>query len=462
MKAMPHRTALLLAMSFLVAGSIPAATFVNFHDFSPFSNNTMNNDGAEPKSDLVSDGTFLYGAADAGGTNGIGTIFAVSLSGGSFVNLHNFDVPTNGQGPSASMALSGAQLYGTTRVGGTNGLGTVFSISTSGAGFNIIHQFGLAITGHDPVTGNGINSGGAFPETDLVLSGGTLYGATEQGGSGGGGVLFKLSTNGLGFTLLHNFNNADGQYPSVHMVVIGTNLFGTTVFGGTGPVSGNGTIFRVNTDGTGFTNLYYFNGTNAANPYTGLVFSGSNLYGMAHIGQAALGGAPYGSIFRIDTNGSNFAIVYVIDPELNAASPTSGLVVSSNQIYGTELGYDYYGDTIFRVNTDGTGYTNLTSFNTPGDPGSINGLSMVAGNLYCTGSGGANSNGDIFELTLSSPVNQHLSFQLKNKSVVLTWVDASLSLYSALTATGPFTIISGATSPYTNAATASQQFFEIK
>ena len=42
----------------------------------------------------------------------------------------------------------------------------------------------------------------------------------------------------------------------------------------------NGTVFAVNTDGTGFTNLYSFtDGSDGANPNAGLILSGNTLYG---------------------------------------------------------------------------------------------------------------------------------------------------------------------------------------
>jgi hypothetical protein len=147
-----------------------------------------------------------------------------------------------------------------------------------------------------------------------------------------------------------------------------------------------------------------------------------------------------------------------LDPELNAGDPRSGLAVSGNEIYGTELGFDSFGGTVFRVNTDGTGYTNLTSFNNPGDPGSLAGLLLYGGNLYCAGDGGAHASGDVFELVLNPRLNIHRV----NRAAVLTWTDPSLSLYSAPAANGVFTKISGATSPYTNAISGSQQFFQIK
>ena len=51
-----------------------------------------------------------------------------------------------------------------------------------------------------------------------------------------------------------------------------------------GGSSGNGTVFAVNTDGTGFTNLHSFyccTNSDGAYPYAGLILSGNTLYGTA-------------------------------------------------------------------------------------------------------------------------------------------------------------------------------------
>src|SRR5205807_5098588 len=92
----------------------------------------------------------------------------------------------------------------------------------------------------------------AFPQSGLRWSGNTLYGTA--------GKVFALNTDGTGFTNLHNFTatsgnpptNSDGASPQAGLLLSGNTLYGTAPYGGS---SGNGTVFAVNTDGTGFTNL---------------------------------------------------------------------------------------------------------------------------------------------------------------------------------------------------------------
>jgi uncharacterized repeat protein (TIGR03803 family) len=57
-------------------------------------------------------------------------------------------------------------------------------------------------------------SDGETPAAGLLLSGGTLYGTAQSGGSSGGGTIFRLNTDGTGFALLHTFTEgSDGAYP---------------------------------------------------------------------------------------------------------------------------------------------------------------------------------------------------------------------------------------------------------
>ena len=67
------------------------------------------------------------------------------------------------------------------------------------------------------------------------------------------------------------------------LILSGNTLYGTAVYGGS---SGDGTVFAVNTDGTGFTTLHNFTATvygqrDGAFPYAGLILSGNTLYGTA-------------------------------------------------------------------------------------------------------------------------------------------------------------------------------------
>ena len=279
-----------------------------------------NNDGAYPLSGLVLSGNTLYGTAYQGGPAGNGTLFAINTDGMGFTNLHDFTavsgpLSTNSDGmyPVGSLVLGGDTLYGTGTGGGTGGVGTLFAINTNGLGFIVRHQFSA------PTGSFKTNSDGANPHGGLVLSGNTLFGTTVEGGAYanpttayGNGVVFRVNTDGSAFTNLHSFatanlgsmntfTNKDGANPNAGLIIAGKTLYGTADIGGSGGV---GTVYAVNTDGSGFTKLYEFTTTGSAHSYTNsdgaypggiLALSGHSLYGTTTTG----GSSGNGTVFRI-------------------------------------------------------------------------------------------------------------------------------------------------------------------
>lgn len=258
-----------------------------------------NSDGLFPQSALVLSGNTLYGTTLSGGTStNYGTVFAVNTDGTGFTTLYSFTassgpantpiINSDGALPYAGLVLSGNTLYGTASAGGGSDYGTVFKLHTDGTGFTPLHSFTRGGDGADPYAG-------------LILSGDTLYGTALGGGSSDYGTVFKLKTDGTGFTTLHSFANGDGAvYPYAGLILLGNTLYGTAYTGGP---AGGGAIFAVNTDGTGFTNLYSFTGgSDGANPYAGLILSGSTLYGTTVAG----GSSGNGTIFAISLAGMSF------------------------------------------------------------------------------------------------------------------------------------------------------------
>lgn len=390
---------------------------------------STNGDGANPQAGLVLSGHTLYGTSFEGGTNGNGTVFAINTDGTGFTNLHTFSAGsgsfnfTNGDGafPSAGLIFQGNKLYGTASRGGAFGSGTVFAINTDGTGFTNLYFFTTASSLSSGYT----NSDGAFPLANLILCNGTLYGTTVRGGIGGSGTVFAIRTDGSGFSNLYSFEAISGSYPYVNsnggapyapLVMSRNTLYGTTAFGGS---SGVGTVFAINTDGTGFTNLHTFisgNASDGAYPYAGLILRGNTLYGTTYYGGIYFLG---GTVFSIETDGTGFTLLHsfnFMNPD-DGASPYAGLILSGDTLYGTTyLGASYATDfpsgngKIFAVSTDGTGYTNLYTFTEPspdhfftnsdgGNPSA--GLILSGSSLYgMATSGGSSGNGTIFSLRL--------------------------------------------------------------
>lgn len=138
--------------------------------------------------------------------------------------------------------------------------------------------------------------------------------------------------------------------------------------------------------------------------------------------------------------------------------PSGGLALLGNTLYGTTLNYYYpAGNTVYKVNVDGSGFAmvyNFTNIVVPqGDLISSGGI--VYGTTYEGGSGGG---GTVFAFNPAIP----LRAAVLNTNLVLSWDDPSFQLQSAPIVSGPYTNIPGATSPYTNAATSPQQFFRLQ
>src|ERR1043166_1968822 len=151
-----------------------------------------NSDGANPWGGLVLLGNTLFGTANAGGSSSNGTVFSLKTDGTGFTNLHNFNGTIDGANPSATLLLSGDTLCGTANAGGSSNNGTVFAVKTDGTDFTTVHTF----TAAGPY---GVNADGAIPG-GLVQSDNTLYGTAFLGGATGSGTVFSVSTNGTGFT----------------------------------------------------------------------------------------------------------------------------------------------------------------------------------------------------------------------------------------------------------------------
>jgi len=491
-----------------------AQTFTNLYNFS----NSLSAVNGNPVAGVVVSGNMLYGATYYGGTNGDGMIFALNTNGTGFATLHTFSPlvfsasaggSTNSDGGNpVGLILSGNMLYGTTLSGGTNGSGTVFALSTNtnGNGFVSLHAF--STSSFDVNVLSSTNSDGAEPEAGLVSSGGTLYGTTYQAGTNGWGTVFAINTNGNGFTTLHSFNggatasatpSSDGGNPAATLVLNGNTLYGTTEAGGT---NGWGTVFALNTNGLGFITLHSFSpytfnavtqtlstNTDGATPKAGLVLSGNMLYGTTSAG----GTNGTGMVFAVNTNGPTTTTVYDFSATNGAsftnhdgANPLSVLVLSGNTLYGTtQFGGTNGNGTIFAVNTDGTGFAPLYNFNPVVESSSLSytnygganpktGLVLSGNTFFGTANGGGSYNrqsgdggglyggGTVFALTVSMSVSPiPLNLQVNAPNLVLTWANPAFFLQSASGITGSWTTVPGASSPYNAALTNPMQFFRL-
>jgi uncharacterized repeat protein (TIGR03803 family) len=290
---------------------------------------------------------------------------------------------TNGNDPQGSLYSDGTYLYGVTWKGGTHHYGNVFKIKPDGTGYVDLLDF------------NGTN--GKYPQSTLISDGTYLYGTTEAGGANGDGVVFKIKPDGTGYVDILDFaGTTNGANPYGYLVSDGTYLYGTTTAGG---ANGDGVIFKIKPDGTGYVDLLDFAGTNGASPYGSLISDGTYLYGMTNSG-GAIGG---GTVFKIKTDGTGF--VDLLD--FGGAGITNGgdaygsLYSDGTYLYGmTYAGGAHNDGLLFKIKPDGTGYTDLLDFAGTTNGGSPQGT-LISDGTYLYGMtyvGGANHNGTMFKI----------------------------------------------------------------
>ena len=357
-------------------------------------------DGIQPYGPLVqgADGN-LYGTAHEGGAHGVGTIFVIDVAGTALTTLHDFSI-TDGSYPAAALfQAADGNFYGTTSSGGDDGNGTVFRLVTDGTvdntTFTVLHNF----AGND----------GAGPACALVQdAGGDLYGTTGGGGDSDHGTVFRIDTDGVMLTTLHSFGALEGFNPTTGVVLAADgNLYGSTRNGGTGS---RGTLFRVAADGSVFLKLHDFAGADGAYP-EGVLLEGSDgkLYGTTDDS----GNLPsqFGTVFRLDTDGNPFETLHAFTPFPEGSDPVGELTSTPFDptiLYGTAShGGEHGFGTIFRIGTDGTGFAVLHSFTF--SDGAYPGGRLTAaadGSLYGTtsaGGGGGGGKGTVFKFDPAGP-----------------------------------------------------------
>jgi len=318
---------------------------------------------------------------------------------------------TDGRWPYGSVLVVGSTLYGMTYSAGSSNRGTIFKINMNGTGYTVLHHFAGGATD------------GAYPVGALIMKNSILYGLTTQGGSSGNGTLFRMKTNGSGYKVLHMFAGSplDGECPDCSLVVSGSWLYGTTNLGG---LADKGTVFRVNLNGTGFKVLRSFAGGTTDGEYptysTPRLYNGK-LYGMAYAG----GANGSGVIYTINLDGTGFKPLHSFGSgTADGQDPCGSLIVNSGKLYGMTLsgGAGGYG-TIFKINPNGTGYARIHSFAGGASDGAYSYGTLTAGGtkLYgMTNAGGSGNAGVIFEINTNGT-----GFKLLHSFVELTETNGS-------------------------------------
>jgi len=237
-------------------------------------------DGSGPLTSptLGNDGNF-YGVTGVGEGTNTGISYEYSaLSGYTILSTLTNSLPGSAFWAPLLQGMDG-NFYSTTYAGGSNGSGTVYSMSSAGV-INVIYNFD---TTH-----------GGWGYAPLVQDPkGFLYGTEAEGGTLGGGVVFKVTTNGS-LKALYNFVNQCSSVGCVPVggLVLGTdgNLYGSTYRGGP---NNDGVLFKITKSGA-YTQLVALKGTDGAGLVgTAMQHTNGKMYGIASTGGAYGGGVVY-------------------------------------------------------------------------------------------------------------------------------------------------------------------------
>jgi hypothetical protein len=163
-----------------------------------------------------------YGTATTGGADNLGTVWKRAKGSNSISTLVTF-TGTNGSYPTTNVVFdTSGNMYGATEEGGTSGAGMLWEIKSGGSAIIPLFSF---------------NDTYGCPQGTIALdTKGNLYGANPTNGSYGFGTVWKYSISANAMTLLKTFDAgvADGGNPWYGVAVdAGGNVYGTTLIGGT-------------------------------------------------------------------------------------------------------------------------------------------------------------------------------------------------------------------------------------
>jgi uncharacterized repeat protein (TIGR03803 family) len=275
---------------------------------------------------------------------------------------HQFGSCPEGYSPNTLIQASDGNFYGaaqyTTEGFSVSHGGTLFKITPAGQ-FTLLFTFGK--------DSKGSYTNGDNPASGLVeANDGFIYGTTFEGGANNEGVLFRVSKNGGGFSVLHNFcssaNCADGSAPVSLILGHDGNLYGTTFFGGSSnancfAIGGCGTIFRFKPSRKTLTTLFTFDGSSGV---------GAQPFGMTQALSGDFFGVDGPNVFKF-TSAGEFTVIESF-PKVNGFLPTnadSGLVQATNgNLYGSLITYSLNQAQFYEISPTGSGFQEFPSIGT--------------------------------------------------------------------------------------------------
>jgi uncharacterized repeat protein (TIGR03803 family) len=328
---------------------------------------------------------YLYGMT---GSSGEGGIFKIAKDGSDYQKLHQFGVGDDGRQPRGSLIqLQNGDLIGVA-TGGANDLGVMFRIKQDGTDYERLYEFTALVNGGVVQASDGKLYGTADPNNQGIIysiepdgsnfnivfanndfNNGVGYralteaepnvfiGVAEKGASSNNGAIFKVTSAGS-YTKLKDFYQEGADPECVLMQASDGNLYGVTTRGG---AYGQGVIFKIKKDGTGYTKLFEFDLVQGMEPKGGLVeLPNGYLCGITN-----RGGTQYsGNIYKIKFDGTDFSTIKSFT--FTEGNPLGNIRLGTDgYLYGvTSKEFPATPGTLYRILPDGTAFSVVIDFNT--------------------------------------------------------------------------------------------------
>jgi len=212
-----------------------------------------NGNGNTPEKSLIEvNPGVLYGLAGRGGLFDEGVIFSYNYITNVYSKIHDLNefnglISNSNYGETALTLASNGIIYGTTRLGGANNFGILFSIDPTNNSYTKLVDFSINIR---------------YPLGELIDgNNGVLYGVSTLGGTGYG-TLYAYNINQESIYTLKSFNMSDGASPVSLCLYNDSLLYGICSVDG---LLNNGSIFEYNIPQATYQTKHYFG--NAGSEY---------------------------------------------------------------------------------------------------------------------------------------------------------------------------------------------------
>jgi uncharacterized repeat protein (TIGR03803 family) len=325
----------LMVLTTVYSRDVQGANQANFQTLYTFSDSTH---GIAPSNLIQTTEGNFYGTTYLGGENGVGTMFELYFNfvkgEWEFLPLYSLAIETDGANPMRGGLLQSPDgsllLYGTTTNGGAYNQGTFFAYEPAKQQKPFKTEF--SFNNPPPVH----QSAGV-----VATSTGMFVGSTSGGGANLKGSLYGYIPGKLFGDTIYSFQGPDGNGPNGRLTSDRHFVYGVTVAGGK---SNLGTIFKFDSSNKTLETLYSFTGgaNDGAYPQDSfLLGKDGNLYGIVkNISNEA-------TLFKLDLRNNNLTqLVSFGKSDGQPIVPFSLIQGSDGNFYGTTFGT---ASTIFKV-----------------------------------------------------------------------------------------------------------------